>query len=339
MNMKKKTCRVLLLSVLAVLLVGGGAVGYMLWDSLFRQPVVPAQGMWVYIHDGEVEPADALDAPALHWALDYYDFEPKLAEGRLDGAYHFEGTSSAMTVARRITRHQQTAVKVSFNNIRLKEQWAGRVAQKLMCDSLDLLQAMTDTAFLRLSGMDEANVISVLLPDTYEVYWNTPASELMARMLKEYNRFWNEERRAKAEALGMTPREVSVLCSIAEEETNNRQERGVVARLYWNRLQRGMLLQADPTVKFALGDFGLKRILLRHLEVDSPYNTYKNEGLPPGPLRMVEKATIDAFLNSTAHEYLYMCAKPELNGLHNFAKTLSEHNRNAEAYHQAIRKL
>jgi UPF0755 protein len=129
---------------------------------------------------------------------------------------------------------------------------------------------------------------------------------------------------------------VSVLASIAEEETANRQERGTVARLYWNRLQKGMLLQADPTVKFAIGDFALKRILLRHLEVDSPYNTYRYAGLPPGPIRVVEKATIDTILNSRPNNYLYMCAKPDFSGRHNFATSLAEHLRNADAYHQAL---
>ena len=335
----KKSVKLTLTVVAALLLVVGAVMAWRAWRMLMADSVID-ETCWVYIHDGQIDDAtSALNNRAVQWAMDYYDFGPKVQAGRIDGAYQLQSGATAMAVARQITRHQQTPIRISFNNIRLKEQWAGRVSQKLLCDSLELLTAIQDTAFLREAGMDEVNVISVLLPDTYEVFWNTSGSQLMQRMLKEYRRFWNEERRAKAGALGLTPREVSVLCSIAEEETNNAQERGVVARLYWNRLQRGMPLQADPTVKFALGDFGLRRILLRHLEVDSPYNTYKHTGLPPGPLRMVEKTTIDALLNSAPHDYLYMCAKPELNGLHNFAHTLAEHNRNAEAYHQAVAKV
>ena len=227
---------------------------------------------------------------------------------------------------------------MTFGGARLKEQIAGRMARPLLCDSLAILEAMTDPSFLEKAGVDEANVGTVFLPDTYEVYWNIAPEKLMERMLKEYERYWNEERRSKAEAMGLSPREVAVLASIAEEETTDRHERGVVGRLYWNRLQKGMLLQADPTVKFALGDFALKRILLRHLEVDSPYNTYKYAGLPPGPIRIPEKATMDSILNSRPHAYLYMCAKPDFSGRHNFAVTLGEHNRNAEAYHQALNR-
>ena len=336
--MKKRTGLTILASVIVLLIVAGAALGWKAWTMLMRDTAVQNDS-WVYIHNGVVDdPQQILSQGTVAWALDYYGFDDKMQAGKLDGAYLLEAQTTAMTVARRLTRHQQTPIRISFNNIRLKEQWAGRVAERLLCDSTQLLSAMTSPDFLQQAGMDEANIISILLPDTYEVYWNTSATDLMQRMLKEYNRFWNDERRARASDLGLTPREVSVLCSIAEEETNNAKERGVVARLYWNRLQCGMLLQADPTVKFALQDFGLKRILLSHLEVESPYNTYRHPGLPPGPLRMVEKSTIDAFLNSATHDYLYMCAKPELNGLHNFARTLSEHNRNAEAYHRAISK-
>lgn len=319
----------------AVVLLGGGIAGWMVWNMLAVEPVIH-EGTWVYIHDGKVEPADALNNRALGWALNHYDYEEKLKSGKLDGAYYLEPNSSALVVARKISRHQQTPIKLTFNNIRLKEQWAGHVAERLMCDSTEVMQAMLDPDFLKEAEVDEENVIGLLLPDTYEVYWNISASELMQKMLKEYRRFWNEARQQKAESLGLTPQEVVTLGSIAEEETQNRSERGTVGMLYWNRLQMMMPLQADPTVKFALKDFGLKRILNVHLEVESPYNTYKYEGLPPGPIRMVEKATIDTILNAHMHPYLYMCAKPDFSGRHNFATTYSQHLRNAAAYHAAL---
>lgn len=331
--MNKKT---IWFSIAAVLLLGVGIGGWIVKNMLTVDPVIQ-EGSWIYIHDGQVDdPNEVLNARALSWALNHYDFEEKLKAGKLDGAYYLEPQSAALPVARRITRHQQTAIKLSFNNIRLKEQWAGKVASKLLCDSAQIMQAMLDPAFLKEAETDEANVISIFLPDTYEVYWNTSAPELMQRMLKEYRKFWSEARVQKAEAWGLTPQEVSIICSIAEEETQDRSERGKVAMLYWNRLQFDMPLQADPTVKFALGDFGLRRILNKHLEVDSPYNTYRHDGLPPGPIRMVEKATIDTMLNAHIHPYLYMCAKPDFSGTHNFATTLGEHQRNANAYHKAL---
>lgn len=330
--MKKKH----VLSIIGLVLLAGVATSaWWVKKVLTLDPAIAAD-TWVYVHDGSVEPADALNGKALQWALEHYKFDEKLKAGQLDGAYKFDAGTSALEVARRLTRHQQTAVKLSFNNIRLKEQWAGKVAQKLLCDSTQLMQAMLDPTFLEEAETDEANVISIFLPDTYEVFWNTPAPELMRRMLKEYRKFWSEARVQKAESWGLTPQEVSVLASIAEEETQNRSERGKVAMLYWNRLQFDMPLQADPTVKYALGDFGLKRILNKHLEVESPYNTYRHAGLPPGPIRMAEKATIDSILNAHIHPYLYMCAKPDFSGTHNFATTLSQHLRNAAAYHQAL---
>lgn len=333
---KKQIIIIAAICIVSFCLAAGGTYGWRLWKGLKVDPVVK-ENTWVYIHDGQVDdPNFALENEALQWALNHYQFEEKLKEGKLDGAYLLKPEANALMVARMITRHQQTPIRISFNNIRLKEQWAGRVASKLLCDSVQLMQAMLDPAFLQEAETDEENVIGILLPDTYEVYWNTTPQELMQRMLKEYRKFWNEARVQKAEGWDLTPQEVSILASIAEEETANRAERGKVAMLYWNRLQLGMPLQADPTVKYALGDFGLKRILNAHLQVESPYNTYRHQGLPPGPIRMPEKATIDSILNAHIHPYLYMCAKPDFSGTHNFATTLSEHLRNAAAYHRAL---
>lgn len=318
-----------------------GAVVVAAWQVKKALTVTPAvtADTWVYIHDGMVEPEGALDGTWLQRALDHYDFGERLASGQIDGAYLLDSGMAALPIARRIVSHQQTPIRLTFNNIRLKEQWAGRVSSRLLCDSASVMQAMLDPAFLAEAGMDTLNVIGLFLPDTYEVFWTITPQELMQRMLKEYRRFWNEVRQAKAEGLDLTPQEVTILASIAEEETRNRSERGTVAMLYWNRLQLGMLLQADPTVKYAMGDFGLRRILKSHLQTVSPYNTYLNRGLPPGPIRCVEKATIDTFLNTRTHPYIYMCARPQLDGRHNFATTYSEHLRNAAAYRQAIGNL
>ena len=333
----------ILLILIMLLALAGGVAGYAYYQ-LFRKPVV-AETAWIYIRGDQVVTDSVGKQPQLtalpegremSLACQLNQFDQKLASGSLEGAYRLKEGMSAMDVARKLTRRQQDPVRLTFTGVRLKEQLAGRLARPLMCDSLSVLEAMTAPEFLAEAGLDEANIGIVFLPDTYEVFWNITPAKLMERMFSEYRHFWNEERRLQAEALHLTPREVCILASIAEEETTGRQERGTVARLYWNRLQQGMLLQADPTVKFALGDFGLRRILLAHLTVDSPYNTYRYAGLPPGPIRIVEKATIDTILQSQPNDYLYMCARPDFSGRHNFATTLTEHNRNAAAYHAAL---
>ena len=255
------------------------------------------------------------------------------------GAYKLKQGLPALQILKIILRHQHTPVKVTFNEVRLLPDLAGKMSRDLMCDSLALLNAMLDPEFIEECATDTANVICCFLPDTYEVYWDITPEKFVRKMFGEYKKFWNDERKAKAEKLGLTPKEVSIICSIAEEETQNRKERGVVARLYWNRLQIGMALQADPTVKFAIGDFSIKRVLKSHLEVSSPYNTYKVAGLPPGPIRIVEKGTINAFLDSQPHKWLYMCAKEDFSGTHNFADNMNDHIRNANRYHAALNKL
>ena len=323
------------LVVLGLLLAVGAGLGAYAWYRLRVKSVV-AETQWLYVRGSEVSNPALLDTDEIRWAMQLADGDSRLKAGQLEGAYRLTRGMTAVQVARKLSHRWQDPVRVTFNNTRTKEQVAGKMARTLMADSAAILRAMLEPTFLAEAGTDAANVAMLFLPDTYEVYWDVKPQELMQRMLKEYRHFWNDERCRKAEALHLTPREVSILASIAEEETANRQERGVVARLYWNRLQKGMLLQADPTVKFALGDFALKRILLRHLEVDSPYNTYKYAGLPPGPIRVVEKATIDTILQSRPNNYLYMCAKPDFSGRHNFATTLAEHQRNADAYHRAL---
>lgn len=332
-NIVKKIIIVLLGLVCLV----GGAAGFV-WYQLAKCPAAPRSG-WLYIEGQELSDTTLLDDDKIQLALRLMKFDQRLSEGRLNGAYRIDSGMTPLEVSRKLTRRMQDPVKLTFHDVRLKEQWAGRVAERLMCDSASILEAMLDPDFLKEAETDEQNVCGLLLPDTYEVYWTITPKELMQRMLKEYRRFWNEARQEKAESLGLTPQEVVTLGSIAEEETQNRSERGTVAMLYWNRLQLMMPLQADPTVKYALGDFGLKRILNVHLEAESPYNTYKHEGLPPGPIRLVEKATIDTILNAKMHPYLYMCAKPDFSGRHNFATTYSQHLRNAQAYHEALNRL
>ena len=185
-------------------------------------------------------------------------------------------------------------------------------------------------------GYDTATVAALFVPNTYDIYWNVGLDRLMERMEKENQKFWNDERHGKAEAMGMTPVEVATMASIIDEETANNAEKPMIAGMYYNRLKAGMPLQADPTIKFALKDFALRRIYHKLLYIDSPYNTYRYEGLPPGPIKIASIAGIDAVLNHVDHDYLYMCAKEDFSGTHNFARTYQEHLQNAARYTKAL---
>lgn len=232
----------------------------------------------------------------------------------------------------------QVPVKLTFNNIRNFERLAGVVSTYIEPDSATLLKAFRNDSIIKSYGLTQQTFISMFIPNTYEFYWNTSAEKFIAKMASENAKFWNSDREAKRAELGLTKEEVSTLASIVVEETKSAKEMPKVAGVYINRLKNRMPLQADPTVKFALGDPTLKRILYKHLEVESPYNTYKNGGLPPGPIYMSPINAIDAVLNYDRHTYLYFCASPELNGLHLFAKSLSEHSKNAAAYAAALNR-
>lgn len=235
-------------------------------------------------------------------------------------------------------RSRNIPIKVKFNNLERIEELAGQVAGQIEADSLSLLNAMTDPEFLESAKKDKASAMALYLPNTYEFYWNSSAVDFRERMKQEYDRFWNETRLKKASDIGLSPDEVISLAAIVQKETAKIDERPRVAGLYVNRIERGMLLQADPTViyakKKAENDFDqvIKRVLYRDLELDSPYNTYKNPGVPPGPISMPDISSIDAVLNKEDHDYLFMVADVENIGYHKFAKTLSQHNRNRQEY-------
>ncbi|NDV46779.1 endolytic transglycosylase MltG [Paludibacter sp. 221] len=238
-----------------------------------------------------------------------------------------------------LQRGLQKPVRVTFNNIRTKEQLAGVLSKQLMPDSVSILTLLNDSEYLARYGLNPENVLVTFIPNTYEFFWNVDEGKIFERMYREYEKFWTPERREKATEIPLTPIEVSILASIVEEETNKSYEYSTVAGLYVNRLKRKIPLQADPTVKYAIGDFEIRRVLNVHLDIDSPYNTYRYRGLPPGPIRIPSVQTIDAVLNYEEHNYIYMVAKETLNGEHNFASTLREHNNNANKYRRALNRL
>ncbi|MCM1297717.1 MAG: endolytic transglycosylase MltG, partial [Muribaculaceae bacterium] len=253
------------------------------------------------------------------------------------GAYKVTSSTSALELAKRIRNGRQTPVNVTFNNIRTMSQLAERIAYKMEFTEKDFLEACD--SILPPLGFDTAGYPAAFIPDTYEFYWTSSAQKVVEKLSGHRNRFWDVNRRNKAAALGLNPVGVATIASIVEEETANLDERPIVARLYINRLKKGMPLQADPTLKFAAGDFSLKRIGEKQISIISPYNTYLNNGLPPGPIRIVDSRTLDMVLNAPEHKYLYMCAKEDLSGTHNFAVDYATHLTNARRYHKKLNEL
>ena len=252
------------------------------------------------------------------------------------GKYRIKNHLTANQLINKLRSGDQEVVRFTFNNIRFVDKLAGLAAKKLELDSADLSKLFHDNAYLKQFGFNEQTIVAMFLPNTYEFYWNTSADKFMHRMFKEYNKFWTKARKAKAVEIGLNPLDVSILASIVQEETNHQDEMADIAGVYINRLKRGMLLQADPTARFAYGDFSIKRVNYDYLKIDSPYNTYIYQGLPPGPICMPNPATIDKVLNYTKSDYIFFCAKPDNSGYHVFAKTNAAHERNARAYHRYL---
>lgn len=256
------------------------------------------------------------------------------------GRYIFAPDNSNKEIVRMLQHGWQSPMMLTLSgNIRGVEKLSGILGKKLACDSSDFAQYFASEQVWKEYGFEKETFMALFLPNTYEVYWTITPEKFVERMKKEYDKFWNPARLEKAKLAGLTPVEVSVLASIVCEETNYGPEMPRVAGVYMNRLKRGMKLDADPTVKFALGDPSVRRILLRHLKVDSPYNTYLYAGLPPGPITIPSIKGIDAVLDYEHHNYLYFCANANMDGTHKFARTLSEHNRNARAYQAALNKM
>ncbi|MBR1426182.1 MAG: endolytic transglycosylase MltG [Paludibacteraceae bacterium] len=255
------------------------------------------------------------------------------------GFYRFPPQMGSQPLLRRLIHGEQTPVRLTFRNtVRTHAQLAGRLSRQLLLDSLDIQVRLDSADYMQQFGLTPQTAVCLFLPDTYEVWWTMTADELFARMNREYRRFWNDRRRAEADALGLTPAQVTTLASIVESETNKQAEFPLIASLYLNRLRIGMLLQACPTAIYANGDFTLRRVLKRHTAIDSPYNTYRYPGLPPGPIRCTRALTIDSVLHAPATDYLYMCANPDFSGTHVFSSTYARHAATARRYQQELNR-
>ncbi|MFD2033489.1 endolytic transglycosylase MltG [Belliella marina] len=252
------------------------------------------------------------------------------------GLYKINPRMNNMNLVKLLRSGNQTPVRITFNNVRTKEDLAEKISNKIEISEQQFLDLLTDSVNIRKFGFEEETIMAMFIPNTYEVWWNTSAENLFDRMHTEYGKFWTEERKEKARLLGLSQNEVSTLASIVQAETQKSDERPRVAGVYLNRLKINMPLQADPTLVFAVGDFSIKRVLNIHKEIDSPYNTYKYLGLPPGPINLPEISALDAVLNYEDHDYLYFCAKEDFSGYHAFATNLAEHLNNARRYQNAL---
>ena len=274
-------------------------------------------------------------------AFEFYAKYIDLDEGIEAGTYRFNSGMNVMEIARILKFGSDNSVRLVINNARTPEVLAGKIAMQIDADSVAILSALRSKELIKEFGFDSAEAMfSIFIPNTYEVYANVSPEALVRRMKQESDKFWADESRIKSlNRSGLTPFEAMTLASIVHEETNVKDEMARVAGVYINRLQRGMLLQADPTLKYAAGDPTIRRVLNKHKVIDSPYNTYIYLGLPPTPIAMPDMAAIEGVLNYEEHDYLYFCARAEMDGRHNFARTLKEHNRNAAAYHRALDRM
>ena len=332
------SCTYRYIAAAGLLLIIGLTVFYAL------TPVSKADGtQYLYIDDDDTQDSVIMHLrPMSHTAaltgltslMRHSGYGKKIKTGR----YAIEPKEGAVALFRKLKNGQQSSMNLTIPEVRTMDRLASVLGKKLMLDSATIASTLYSNEVCGKYGYDTCTVAALFVPNTYDVYWNMSIDALMQRMEKEHQHFWKGERETKAAQMQLTPVEVCTLASIIDEETANNAEKPMIAGMYLNRLKTNMPLQADPTIKFALKQFELKRIWQKLLFIDSPYNTYKNKGLPPGPIKIASIKGIDAVLNAASHNYLYMCAKEDFSGTHNFAKTYGEHLRNAAKYSQALNK-
>jgi len=332
----------IIIVIFAVAFIVAGLRAYQLYRYIFAENIKKEYVLFISEGTTFEQLTDSLiinDVLINHKAFKWVAKKKNFPELVKPGHYVFHVGMNTNEVVNMLRAGLQEPISVTFNNIRFKEDLAGRISKYIDTDSLSILNLFYDEKRIAEYGFTLENFRAMFIPNTYELYWTTTAEGFAARMKAEFDRFWNEERRSKADEIGLTPIEVVILASIVQAETARNDELKRVAGVYINRLKRGQLLQADPTVRYAVGDFTLRRILYSHLEIDSPYNTYKYAGLPPGPINFPETIAIEAVLDYEKHNYIFMCAREDFSGYHHFAVTLAEHNRNAERYRAALDAL
>lgn len=340
--MKKRMTRVVLALILLAL-AGGGWWAKQKYNDIYASNVqvddemaylyIPTEADFEAVFDS-LQPFLA-DTASFRWVAFKKNY-PHLVK---PGKYHIKQGMSNNELVNKLRSGQQEPVRVTFNNVRTLADLATKIGQQIEADSTELAQALSNPQLIQKYGFHAETFLTMFIPNTYEFYWNTSAEQFIQRMADEYKAFWTPERKAKASKMGLSQSQVAILASIVQSEQSvHNDEKPVIAGLYINRLNRGMPLESDPTIVFAIGDFSIRRVLNKDKEVDSPYNTYKYAGLPPGPINLPEISSLNAVLNYKSHNYLFMCAKEDFSGYHNFASSLSQHNVYARRYQQALNK-
>lgn len=336
-----KTAKITLL-VLGVLLLAAGAAGYVMYQKIYSPNIFVKDTKYLYIpRDADFQQVkDSLyanfrveDEAMLEMVAGWKNYPNKVKPGR----YEIKDGMSNNALINMLRSGNQKPVNVTFNNIRTLEQLSSRVSRQIDVDSVYLLQLLKDDGYMSKYGFDSRTCYAMFIPDTYQFFWNTSAEKFIERMHACYCDYWTAERENRASQLNLTKLQVSTLASIVQcEQSVKKDEQPKIAGLYLNRLKIGMTLQSCPTVIYACGNWGVKRVTNAMLEVDSPYNTYKNVGLPPSPICFAEQSALDAVLNYDHNDYLYMCAKSDFSGYHNFSKTYDQHLRYAREFQRAL---
>lgn len=329
--MKKK----IIYGILLVLLLAGGFIAW----KIFGPTVAAPDGKYLYIKAGETysEVKTALLEQKVinsEFFFDHLSKQLKYTNAVKPGRYEIKNGMSLFNLVRMLRSGKQSPVNLIITKLRTKEDLAQKIAANFECDSASFISIINNDDSLRKYGLDSITVMTAVIPNTYSIPWNTPPNKIFKKLFAEKEKFWNAERTKKAAALNMTPEQVYTMASIVEEETNKEEDKGKIASVYINRIQSGQRLEADPTIKFALRNFGLKRIRDSHIHAAaaSRYSTYANTGLPPGPICTPSSKTIDAVLNAPTTNYLFFVARPDRSGLSNFTDSYQEHMINARNY-------
>ncbi len=347
-NIKKKRSILhkFIIYTLGILIIAALIVGYLLYKVIYSPNVwlnkeeqtaiyIPTNSNFEDVKTILYENGIIINRKNFEWLAEKKKYPGNIKAGK----FLIKKDINNLVLINLLRSGKNEAVKVIFNNIRTKEQLANRISEQIEADKKSILSLLNDTSFIEKLGLTPKTVTTIFIPNTYEFFWNTNANQFIKRMYSESKNFWTDERKNKAGELKMTTNEIITLASIIEQETSKNDEKPIIAGVYINRLNKGWRLQADPTLIFALGDYGIKRVLNEHKEIDSPYNTYKIKGLPPGPICIPSIASINAVLNYDKNNYLYFCAKDDLSGYHSFAKTNAQHMKNARAYQKALNKM
>jgi UPF0755 protein len=321
------------------------ALAYGAWIVLGPATAFPQKNKSLYIYTGKANRESVMATlssggyishpAAFDWMAKQMGVWEKIKPGRYEIPYG----STLLSLLRKLNSGRQTPIKLILTKVRTKEELAGALGGLFECDSTDVIEYLENPDSARVFDLDTNNILCAVIPNTYQILWNTTPSRLMHRFYVEQEHFWTPERKAAAAGLGLTPVQAYILASIVEEETNKDGDKPLIASTYLNRLSKGMRLGADPTVKFAMRDFELKRIYEKYTRFESPYNTYLNNGLPPGPICTPSIKTLEATLKAPRTDYLYFVAKPDFSGYSNFAVDYAAHMVNAKAYQKALDSL